>query len=346
MKVLLELLGDASRVLSSVEGLGDFRPDSRERVRELLNQLKAESERILASEAPLDSPERQREAYFQRALEAISTGEYEVARGVLEDSVERFPDDFEFWSYLGLIAWEQGDLEGAEAAYHRAEEIALGSGLDPVSVEGAEDPALRAVEGRALSLYKLGRYDRALQRFEWLGKNFPENYIGCTYLAGEIYHLQGEVEEALRCYEAVPAEPAVLYSKALALYEVGDLHEAASSLIQAFVSNVHVVAFLLGRYAYHRSCTPGYLGSESYAEEFAGACRALWHKAPGSLHFLELCFDHHLVQGHLRTCSEQGGAGLLQMGDGSLEGDGWLEELHDAGTLQQISSRVLKRLHC
>ncbi len=344
MKVLLELLGDTSRVLESVEDLGDFRPDSRERVRELLVQLRTEADRILSSEPAVDSPKREREEYFQRALEAISSGAYEIARGVLEDSVARFPEDFEFWSYLGLIAWEQGDLEGAEAAYHRAEEIAFGDGLDPVEVESAGDPALRAVEGRALSLYKMGELERAVQRFEWLGKNFPDQYVGCTYLAGEIHHLRGFIDEALRCYEQVPAEPAVLYNRGLAHFELGQLQEGAESLIQAFVSNVHVAASLLGRYAYQRPCTPGYLGSESYAEEFATACRKLWHQAPGSLHFMEVCFDHHLVQRHLEACSEQGGAMLLQVGDGQMEGEGWLEELQGEGTVSQMAGRVVMRL--
>ncbi len=343
MKVLLELLGDASRVLTSVEGLGDFRPESRERVRKLLTQLKLESERILESQVK-ETDKEGREIFLQRALEAISTRDYEVARGILEDAVSAFPDDFEFLNYLGLIAWEQEDLRGAEEAYRGAEQVVFEDGFDVTRVDGEGDAVLRAVEGRALCLYRMGEWRRALESFKWLGENFPGQYVGCTYLAGEIHHLLGEIDEAIECYEAVPVEPAVLYNLALANYENSELEKAAFTLIRAFVSNVHIVSFLLGRYAYRKPCTPGYLGSETYAEEFANACLRLWHRAPGSLNFLETCFDHGLIRSHIQSCSEEGGTRLLQVGDGTMECDGWLDQLQDRSTLQNMTRRVLDRI--
>lgn len=347
MKVLLELVGDAARVLSHVDGLGDFRPESRERVRELLLQLQVEAERILEGDAPAGEVNQGRRTNFmQQALEAISTQNYEVARGVLEDAVIAFPEDFEFLNYLGLIAWEQGDLERAERAYHLAEQVVFGEGLEAAQVADDEEPALRAVEGRALCLYRLGDWEQALGYFQWLGVNFPEQYVGCRYLAGEIHHLRGEIDQAIDCYQSVPVEPAVLYNLGLAYFEKDHLGEAIYTLIRAFVANIHVVSFLLGRYAYHKPCTPGYLGSESYAQEFTEACQRLWHQAPGSIHFLEQCFDHTLVRAHVRECGEEGGSRLLQFGDGTLEGDGWLNELQDETKLRQISEQVLRRLRC
>lgn len=344
MKVLLELLGDVGRVLNGVEGLSDFRPESRERVRELLTQLKFESERILESSGDVGEAKAGREAFLQRSLEAISTQEYEVARGILEDAVSAFPEDFEFLNYLGLIAWEQEDLRGAELAYHRAVQIVFGDDLDVECVSGEDDPVLRAVEGRALSLYRLGEFEKALIYFRWLGTNFPGQYIGCRYLAGEIHQLRGETEKAIECYEGVPVEPAVLYNLGLAHFENDALEEAAYTLLRAFVANVHIVSYLLDSYTYRKPCTPGYLGSETYAEEFANACMRLWHRASGSLHFLEGCFEHSLVKTHLQHCSEKGGTQLLQVGDGTMECDGWLDQLQDEPTLRHIAQRVLERL--
>ncbi len=344
MKVILELLGDTNRVLDSVEGLQDFRPESRDRVRDLLQQLNMASERILETADETVDGDDDRRQFFESALEAISSKEHDVARGILNDAVAAYPEDFEFLNYLGLVAWEQGDLREAESAYHRAVQIVFDDGLDPDCVAGGDDPVLRAVEGRALALYRLDEWDRALEYFEWLGSHFPGEYIGCRYLAGEIYQLRGEIEEAIGCYEEVPVEPAVLYNLGLARFQNHELGAAVRTWIRAFVANTHIAASLLERPDVDEACTPGYLGSEDYAKEFVDACLRLWHGAAGSLRFLERCYDHPRVQQHLDRCRERGGAGLLQAGDGAMTCAGWLEQLQDESTLRQISSQVVDRL--
>ncbi len=344
MKVLLELLGDAGQVLSGVDGLNDFRPESRDRVRKLLKQLQIEADRILASEAAAMEIPEGREIFFQRALEAISHGEHQIARGILEDAIMEFPEDFEFLNYLGLVCWEQGDLESAGRTYHRAVQVVFPDGLDTDCVDGDDDPVLRAVEGRALASYRLGNLDLAVKYFEWLGDNFEQEYVGCRYLAGEIHHLRGDIEEAIRWYERVPVEPAVLYNLGLARYENNELDQACYTLIRAFVANIHIATSLLGRYSTQKGCTPGYLGSRAYAAEFVDACRRLWHAAPASLHFVECCFDHGAVRTHLDRCSEQGGARLLQTGDGMMKCSGWLDQLQDESTLRDLSQRLVRRI--
>ncbi|RAL25270.1 hypothetical protein DL240_03395 [Lujinxingia litoralis] len=344
MKVLLELLGDACRVLRGVDALAEFRPDSRDRMRELLAQLRMELDRLLDAEAPVDPELAGREPFLQNALEAIAGQDYARARQVLEDAVARFAEDFEFLSYLGLIAWEQGDLVDAERFYGRAMDAVFEVGLNVAEVDGAADPVLRAVEGRALCLYRLGELDAARRHFEWLGEHFPEQYIGCYFLAGEAYHRMGLLREALRCYETVPVEPAVLYNRGLALYTCNRLEESAGALIEGFVANIYVATTLLGRFGYRRPCTPGYLGSEAYAEELVEACASLWHGSAGSVRFMERCFDHALVQAHLKACGEQGGTRLLQAGESGVETDAFLEQFHDAGTLESMARRVVQRL--
>lgn len=330
-------------MLNGVEGLQDFRPDSRPRVIELLKQLQCESERILATEDQ-DAQIQGAQVVVQAALEAISNGEHDRARQVLEEGVMDHPKDFEIVNYLGLVAWEQGDLRGAEVAYQRAIEVVFGDELNREAVDDGQDPALRAVEGRALALYRLGDLDEALACFEWLGEHFPSNYVGCRYLAGEIYHLRGDIPRAIEWYEQVPVEPAVLYNLGLAMFEAHRLDEAVRTMIRAMVSNVHIASRLLGRYSAQASCTPGYLGSETYAAEFVDACRRLWHRAEGSFHFLERTFDHRKVQAHLEQCREQGGSQLLQAGDGAMNCSGWLEQLQDERSLSRMSQKVVQRL--
>ena len=269
---------------------------------------------------------------------------FEEARTTLEEAIGEFPEDFELLNYLGLVAWEQGDLSAAATAYQLAQEAVFGDKLLKEKVKDGADPALRAVEGRALCLYRLGEHKEALELFLWLGESFPEDYIGCLYLAGEVFHVLGEIEEAIDCYHRVPVEPAVLYNLGLAYLENNDLQRGVFTLIRAFVSNVHVVALLLGRYAYHKPCTPGYLGSEGYAEEFVDACRRLWHREPAALAILEACYDHGMVRSHLQNCSEEGGNRLLSIGDGTMECDGWLEALQDDQSLKGLTREVITRV--
>ena len=344
MKVLLELLGDTTRLLNGVEGLQDFRPDTRGRVRELLEQLHMESERILATLEDSDGDPDQRAMFLKEAMEAISSKEHDVARGILQDAVSEFPDDFEFLNYLGLVCWEQGDLQGAESAYNRAVQSVFGDELDASTVSGDDEAILRAVEGRALALYRLGNLEPALNCFEWLGTHFGEDYIGCLYLAGEIHHLRGDIPQAIERYQQVPVEPAVLYNLGLAYFQDHRLDQAVETWVRAFVANIHIASILLDRYTTHEGCTPGYLGSKGYAKEFVDACLRLWHEASGSLRFLRRCFEHPRVQSHLDRCNEQGGERLLQAGDGTMECASWLDQLQDEHAVEQISQSVVDRL--
>lgn len=344
MKVILELLGDTTRILNGVEDLEDFRPDSRDRVRELLQQLQLESQRILETEQPESDADEQRQRFLTRALEAITSKEHEVARGILEDAVSEYPRDFEFLNYLGLVCWEQGAIADAESAYHRAVQVVFGDELSRDCVDSGDDTALRVVEGRGLALYRMGELDRALECFEWLGEYFPQNYVGCRYLAGEIHHIQGNIEKAIQRYRRVPVEPAVLYNLGLAHFQSHRLDDAVEVWIRAFVANLHVASMLLDRNPSHEGCTPGYLGSKEYAGEFVDACLRLWHRAPGSIRFLSRCFDHDAVQKHLEQCSERGGAGLLHSGDGAMGCAGWLDQLQDDATIRRLTRRVTERL--
>lgn len=346
MKVLLELLGDTTRILNGVEGLDDFRPESRGRVQELLEQLRLESTRILDTDLEQDDDggDARRQKLLGEALEAITSKDYGQARTVLKEANAEFPEDFELLNYLGLVCWEQEELRQAESAYRRAVEAVFGDSLSVEDVEGGGDEALRAVEGRALALYRLGDLEPALKYFRWLGEHFPEQYVGCRYLAGEIHHLRGELDEAIDCYDQVPLEPAVLYNQGLAHYQRHELGEAIRNWIRAFVANVHIASMLLDRHTTVAGCTPGYLGSEKYAKDFVDACLRLWHQSPNSLRFLRRCFDHEDVQAHLDRCSDRGGAGLLQTGEGAMGCAGWLEQLQDKAKLDRLVQRVSRRM--
>lgn len=337
MKVLLELLGDVRELLSVVESLDDVRPESQDQLRSLLEALTIESVRLLDNGVPAIGG---REGHFQRALEAISQGRLDEARRILDAAVSQYPRDTELHNHLGLVAWEQGKLDDAVRHY----EAAIDAGFPG---EGIVDwyhernrPFLRALEGKALCLYRLQRYDDALPLFESLADMNSVEYGGCRYLAGEIRHTIGDIAAAARDYERVPTEPAVLYNLALANFQLGRHEAAATTMIRAFVGNPTIAELLLGRTPSKMVSIPGYLGSEGYAEEFVQACQHLW-AADDALRFVERCFDHPLVHVHIRRATEKLVANVMQSGTEALQEASWFGELEEDGTLGSIARRVL-----
>ena len=101
MKVLLELLDDAANVLSNLDGIEELRPQSRERLKELLERLSTESTRLLreveaAGRSREEKDRRQRrDAVLERGLAAIARKQLDEAEEILRKGVEEFPDDVE-----------------------------------------------------------------------------------------------------------------------------------------------------------------------------------------------------------------------------------------------------------
>lgn len=338
MKVLLELLGDVSQLLSALDDLESIRPESRAKMRSLLETLNKETVRLTG---PRHDAER-RETMFGRALEAIAHQRLDEAREILEAAVEAFPGDCELYNHLGLVAWESGDIEGAESFYHRAIEHGFPN-EDADWFAPRARPFLRAMEGRALALYRLGRCDEALGIFDSLAAMNPAEFAGCRYLAGEIRHKRGDVEEALADYCLVPTEPAVLYNIGLAHFQLGHREEAAQAWLTAFVSNRHIAHGILRRGEAPDTSMPGYLAGESYAVEFVEACSDLWGSVAGARAFLARCYDHPLVQAHLVHCTRRVMEDVLQMGPGALR-DGWYHEVAQSNTVGPIVKSIMEHM--
>ncbi len=338
MKVLLELLGDVSQLLSALDDLESIRPESRAKMRSLLETLHDETARLAG---PKHDTAR-REEMFGRALEAIAHQRLEEAREILEAAVEVFPDDCELHNHLGLVAWESGDIESAERHYRDA--VVAGFPEDETDWFAARSrPFLRAMEGRALALYRLGRAEEALGLFDSLASMNPAEFAGCRYLAGEIRHKRGEVEAALGDYRLVPTEPAVLYNIGLALFQLGRREEAAQTWVTAFVANRHIAHALLRRPDAPDTSMPGFLASESYAAEFVDAVSDLWGSVAGSRAFLARCYDHPLVQAHLVHCTRRVMEDVLQMGPGGLR-DGWYHEVAQSKQVGPIVKSIMEHM--
>ena len=309
MKVLLELIEDAATALENLEGVDELRPQSRKRLREVLDRLSDESARLLRrvdeSRRPTDKQDRRqrRDAVLERGLAALARDRLDEAKSIFKRGIDEFSRDVELLNHLGLTCWERGELDEAEQWYERAMRAGL---ADAQNVEGSTCDSLsrgyfRAVEGRALCLRKLGNYDRAIELFDALGTMAPGDYAGCHYLSGEILHEQDRIDEAIVAYEKSPNEPAVYYNLGLAHFQSGDREVAATTLIRGFAANPHIAARLLDDRVDSLHGPGGYLGSATYAEEFVDACRPMWTEHPEALDFMQECFEHPLVRHHLKS---------------------------------------------
>ena len=313
MKVLLEMIEDAANVLENLDDVGDLRPRSRKKLRDLLRTVSEESARLLRK---VDSDQEgegagkrrgRRDAVLERGLAALARDRLEEAQTILEEGVEEFPEDVEMLNHLGLTCWERQKVEQAEEWYARAMEAGL-AGIGRSGGNACRKPSrgyYRAVEGRALCLYRLGESERAVSLFDALGRMAPEDYAGCHYLAGEILHAEGRLDEAVDAYERSPDEPAVHYNLGLARFQQGNREEAATMLVRGFSANPHIAARLLEESLDSLSGPGGYLGSATYAEEFLEASAQIWAGCDGALDFLETCFEDPLVRHHLEEVGLQ-----------------------------------------
>lgn len=357
MNALIHLLEQLLETLRA-EGDGpdgeraELGPEQARHMRLLLEALMREAQDVAEvlrqheakADVDLDALGR-REELLGRALEAIARADWPHAELILRQALDEFPHHHEYLSHLGLIAWERGDMVEAERAYRLAADSALAAwdGEHGWTSRGGRD-YLRAVEGRALCLYQIGELDEACALFETLGCTRASDYQGCHYLAGEIHHFQGRLDDAVRCYGASPVEPSVLYNLALATFERGDLEAATTTLLRAFAANRYICEALLERplHADETDYSQGYLGSAAYAQEFIGACAELWHRHHSALVFMQRCFDDPLVRGQLLAVPAHDPARATH--DGPISWRGQHPSADDLSRFNHLARHLLQRM--
>ncbi|MFB6264663.1 MAG: tetratricopeptide repeat protein [Bradymonadaceae bacterium] len=315
MDFKFDLLEDAVRVLSAASSPDAFGEERLDETRDLLEACSRESERLLSLTRETesdgdtgrtredDSPQK----VLERALAAHARDRYEEAEAILRRGLERFPGEVELLNHLALTYWERGDFEEAAAVYRRA----MARALESAPADGVRPQLprtyLRAMEGRALALYRLGRRRDALELFDALATARPSEYSGSRYLAGEIHHRAGDPEAALDHYRRAEAEPAVHYNRGLAHFQLGDEQRAVVSWIRGMVENSYIAAELTGVDDVIEARSEGYLGSANYAREFVRACEHLWSGADDALGLLETTARHSSVRSHLEDRRTRGG---------------------------------------
>jgi tetratricopeptide (TPR) repeat protein len=241
----------------------------------------------LVSSDPLD---RAQELMYD-AWEATGSRRAKLARQALEIS----PDCAD--AYV-LLAEEARSLQEAKDRYEqglRAGERALGPAAfeeDAGHFWGIMEtrPYMRAREGLASCLWRLGERRQAIEHYTDMLRLNPGDNQGIRYLLANCLLRENDqeaLESLLNQYkDDVMAE--WLYTRALlAFRREGAGRKANAALKKALKQNTFVPAYLLGKQRLPRQL-PGYIGigDQNEAVSYAAGAIAIWREAPGALEWL------------------------------------------------------------
>jgi tetratricopeptide (TPR) repeat protein len=152
-------------------------------------------------------------------------------------------------------------------------------------------PYMRAREGLAHCLWKVGRREESLEHYRALLDLNENDNQGMRYVLAELLLSLDRDDELLALLGRFPDDAAAdwLYTWALAEFRRGGVSDAAERrLREALKWNRHVPAYLLGRKRVpHRQ--PDYIGmgDEREATAYAGDFLSHWRRTPGAIAWLE-----------------------------------------------------------
>jgi len=155
-------------------------------------------------------------------------------------------------------------------------------------------PLLRAIYGRAMTLWHQGRYSEAAIQFERLLRMNPRDNQGVRFFIPLLHLLAENQEAALEYYEdyvkAYPddySEPSFLFGWGLALSFQDNEVEAKEKYREAMLKNIYIAPMLLEepdpvRGLWH----PNDRAEPAYAGEFIDSYAVLWDRDPSALRLL------------------------------------------------------------
>ncbi len=155
-------------------------------------------------------------------------------------------------------------------------------------------PLLRAIYGRAMTLWHQGQHTLAADQFEALLELNPRDNQGVRFFI-PLLHLLAEEQEAATAfferYETVYAkdygEPSFLFGWAFSLFQDGHEAEAKRRYQEAILKNIYIAPMLLELAEPNRSIWhPNDRAEPNYAGEFIDSYAVLWDREAGALRLL------------------------------------------------------------
>jgi tetratricopeptide (TPR) repeat protein len=156
-------------------------------------------------------------------------------------------------------------------------------------------PLLRALYGRAMTLWHQGRHADSAEQFESLLKLSPKDYQGARFFIPLLYLLSEDFEAAQAAFEAYSelypgdySEPSFTFGWALSLTLEGRETEALAKYREAMLKNVYIAPMLLEDPEPPRGGQwfPNDRAEPAYAGEFIDSYAILWDREPAALRLL------------------------------------------------------------
>lgn len=187
----------------------------------------------------------------EQAADHYKQGDYERAKVIFELLIECFDDYAEGYNYLGLIAYNEHELEHALAYFGKT--IELGRKLFPKRIAKSRywsdhktRPYMRGLRNSVLALNELGRFDEALVLSDKLNDECGDDLSAASYRAA-IYLNTGEwqraADAATYLHKLWASESFVA---AFALYELGRHQDAGAMFLHGGLNHPRAAKMILG----------------------------------------------------------------------------------------------------
>jgi tetratricopeptide (TPR) repeat protein len=155
-------------------------------------------------------------------------------------------------------------------------------------------PYLRAIHGRAMTLWHHGHYAEAAAELEGLLEINPRDNQGARFFIPMLRLLAGDLPRAAAAFTSFDAsypgdypEPALLFGRALCLSLEGDEAAARAKYREGILQNIYIAPLLLEEPAPPRAIwLPNDRADPTYASEFLDSYAVLWDSESGSLRLL------------------------------------------------------------
>ncbi len=216
---------------------------------------------------------------------------------LLRLALENDPDCAAARIELADIAFQNGNWKNCLAAYEEliAREMPRWQGLNPDWWNEPETrPVLRALYGRAMTLWHQGHHGRAAGQFERLLELNKRDNQGVRFFIPLLRLLAEEPEAAAAFFERYEKdyagdyiEPSFSFGWALTLSLCGMETEAKAKYREGILKNLYIAPMLLEEPEPPRNIWhPNDRAEPNYAAEFIDSYAVLWDREPGALRLL------------------------------------------------------------
>lgn len=179
-------------------------------------------------------------------------GEYEKAAALFRLLVDCFPSYAEGYNYLGLIAYEQHQLD--DAIRHFEKTIDLGRKLFPARIarkrywnDHKTRPYMRGLGNLTLALNEVGRYDEALAVCVRLESECGDGFSAAAHRS-HVFMNTRQWQDAADAAKVSGGDldPAAGFIEAFALFELGKAEQALPQFLRAALNHPRTARMLVG----------------------------------------------------------------------------------------------------